>query len=159
MIALIFHNSGIAQAMLFCCLLLAVSLWDLYKRIVPNTLSLLILGVGLLDFTPDKLFGILLGLPLLVGALLADYWGKGSIGGGDIKLTAACGFVLNIPVGTTGLCLGLIAFCLGYCVLIVFYKYKHLSPPPAELTAMPMAPFLSLGFIVAYFFNLGGLIT
>lgn len=150
--------NSIVQAVLFFCLLLAVSVWDIRKRIIPDALSAFIFCTGLLTFTPSRLLGILLGLPLLIGALLADYRQMGGIGGGDIKLTAACGFVLGIPAGTAGLTLGLTAFCGSYATLKVFCKIRNLSQPSAGQTALPMAPFLSAGFITVYFINFGGLI-
>lgn len=99
---------SVAQAALFCILLSAASAWDIRKRIVPDTLNALILCAGLLTFSPVKLAGLLLGLPLLVAALLKE----GGMGGGDVKLTAASGFVLGLPMGTAGLILGLSAALL-----------------------------------------------
>lgn len=148
----------IVQAVLFFCLLLAASAWDIRKRIIPDALSALIFCTGLLTFTQNRMSGILLGLPLLIGALLADYRQVGGIGGGDIKLTAACGFVLGIPAGTAGLILGLTAFCASYSALKVLCKIRRLSQPLAGQTAWPCAPFLSAGFITVYFINFGGLI-
>ena len=48
--------------------------------------------VGLLVFHPAQLMGPLAALPLLAAAMHKP----GSIGGGDIKFTAASGFVLGI---------------------------------------------------------------
>lgn len=151
--------NGIVQAVLFFGLLLAASAWDIRKRIIPDALSALIFCTGLLTFTPSKLTGILLGMPLLIGALLAEYRQIGGIGGGDIKLAAACGFVLGIPAGTAGLILGLTAFCASYVALKAFCKIRKFSQPSAEQTALPMAPFLSAGFITVYFMNFGGFIV
>ena len=75
------------QAVLFFCLLLAASVWDLRKRIIPDSICLLIALTGLIDFSPVNLLGVLAALPLLLAAL---YKPEG-IGGGDIKLTAAAG--------------------------------------------------------------------
>ena len=79
------------QAVLFFCLLLAASVWDLRKRIIPDSICLLIALTGLIDFSPVNLLGVLAALPLLLAAL---YKPEG-IGGGDIKLTAAAGMVLG----------------------------------------------------------------
>lgn len=143
---------GVAQAALFCCLLVTASVWDIRKRIMPDTLSALVFCTGLLTFTPDKLAGVLLALPLFIAALLKE----GGMGGGDIKLTAAAGFVLGIPVGTAGLILGLSAALLYYLAITGIRKLKQLKTPAAR--ALPLAPFLSAGFIAAYFMNLRGLI-
>ena len=152
-------HGGAVQAVLFCLLLLAASIWDIHMRTIPDTLPLLILLTGLFECVPDKLLGALIGLPMLGGALLADYVKIGGIGGGDIKITAACGVVLGFYAGTTGLCLGLGAFYLAYRILIVHCKIRCQTPPDFTLMAMPMAPFLSFGFIAVYFLDLGGFIT
>lgn len=145
---------GVAQAALFCCLLLAASVWDIRKRIVPDTLCVLIFCIGLPSLTPDKLSGVLLALPLLIAALVKE----GGMGGGDIKLTAAAGFVLGLPAGTVGLILGLSAV-LGYHLADKgIRKLNKSETPTAGELILPLAPFLSAGFIAAYFMNLGGLI-
>ena len=150
--------NGAAQAVLFSCLLMAASVWDIRKRTIPDTLCAAVFLIGLLTFAPEKPPGILLGLPLLIGAMIAGSCKAGGIGGGDIKLTAACCFVLGIPAGTEGLLLGLAAFGCGYLALKAFRKIKHQSQPSARRTALPMVPFLSAGFISAYFVNFGGAI-
>ena len=102
----------------------------------------------------DKLSGILLALPLLIAALVKE----GGMGGGDIKLTAAAGFVLGLPAGTVGLILGLTAV-LGYDLFCKgIQKLKKTEAPAAEGRVLPLAPFLSAGFIAAHIMNLGGLI-
>jgi leader peptidase (prepilin peptidase)/N-methyltransferase len=145
---------SVAQAALFCCLLLAYSVWDIRKRIGPDTLNVLISCTGLLTFTPDKLAGVLLALPLLIAALIRE----DGMGGGDIKLTAAAGFVLGLPAGTSGLILGLSSAALYYLAIKGIRKLKGLETPEASAYALPLAPFLSAGFIAAYILNLGGLI-
>jgi len=145
---------SVAQAALFCCLLLAASAWDIRKRIVPDTLNVLIFCAGLPTFTPDKLAGALLALPLLIAALMR----QGGMGGGDIKLTAAAGFVLGLPAGIMGLIFGLSAVLLYHLLIRVIRKLMQLKAPAASERVLPLAPFLSAGFIAAYFMNLGGLI-
>jgi leader peptidase (prepilin peptidase)/N-methyltransferase len=144
---------SVAQAALFCILLSAASAWDIRKRIVPDTLNALILCAGLLTFSPVKLAGLLLGLPLLVAALLKE----GGMGGGDVKLTAASGFVLGLPMGTAGLILGLSAALLYHLMIRGIRKRNNLEAPAAKEALLPLAPFLSAGFLAAYFMNLGGL--
>lgn len=132
---------SIAQAMLFFSLLLAASLWDLQKRMIPDILCALIFLTGLLTYTPVKLFGILLGLPLLIAALLKE----GGMGGGDIKLTAASGFVLGLPIGTAGLILAL--------SLVLLWHLGNRIVRKAEEKMLPMAPFLGAGFLCVYLFD------
>ena len=57
------------QAVLFFCLLLAASVWDLRKRIIPDSICLFIALTGLINFSPVRLWGVLAALPLLIAAL------------------------------------------------------------------------------------------
>ena len=143
----------VAQAALFLILLLAASVWDIRKRIIPNELNAMILCIGLLTFTPDKLAGLLLGLPLFIAAILKE----GGMGGGDIKLTAAAGFVLGFPLGMVGLIFGLSAVLLYHLIIRSIRKLKHINAPAAGETLLPLAPFLSVGFLASYLLNFGGL--
>jgi len=144
---------GVAQAALFCTLLLAASVWDTRKRMIPDELNAMILCTGLLTFTLDKLAGLLLGLPLLIAALLRE----GGMGGGDIKLTAATGFVIGLPLGMAGLIIGLSAVLLYYLIIQSIRKLEHINAPAAGESLLPLAPFLSAGFIASYLLNTGGL--
>lgn len=146
-------GSGVAQAALFSCFLIMASVWDIRKREIPDTLNTLLFCTGLLSFAPDKLAGPLLGLPLLIAALGK----KDGMGGGDIKLTAAAGFVLGLPVGTAGLILGLSVAILYHLAIYTIRKLNNMKLPAASQTSLPLAPFLSAGFITAYFMNYGGL--
>ena len=146
-------GSGVTQAALFSCFLIMASVWDIRKREIPDTLSAFVFCTGLLSFTPDKLAGILLGLPLLIAALGK----KGGMGGGDIKFAAAAGFVLGLPVGTAGLVFGLSAAILYHLAICAIRRFNNMKLPAASQTSLPLAPFLSAGFITAYFMNYGGL--
>lgn len=146
-------KSVVATA-LFCCLLITASVWDIRKREIPDTLNILIFLTGLLIFTPEKLIGLLLGLPLLIAGLIK----LDGIGGGDVKLTAATGFVLGIAPGTLGLILGLSSAVLFHLIIQGIRKLKRIKTSSARETPLPMAPFLSAGFMTAHFINLGGFI-
>ena len=147
--------NGIASAVLFSCLLITASVWDVKKRIIPDTLCLLMALVGLLSLSPTKLFGIFIALPLFIAAICKD----GSVGGGDIKLTAAIGIVTGFPVGIFGLILSLTASIAFYLVNQMVRKLRGLPPLTAKQIALPMAPFLCFGFLTAYFMNIGGLLS
>ncbi len=147
------QTDGIAQAVLFFALLFAASVWDIRKRIIPDELNAMILCTGLLTFTPVNLAGLLLGMPLLIAALLKE----GGMGGGDIKLTASCGFVLGLSAGCAGLIMGLSAVLLYHLINQSIRKLKHMNAPAAGEALLPLAPFLSAGFIASYLINFGGL--
>ncbi|MEA4822200.1 MAG: A24 family peptidase [Erysipelotrichales bacterium] len=146
--------NSIAQAVLFSCLLMAASVWDLRKRIIPDSICLLIALTGLIDFSPVKLLGILAALPLLIAALLKE----GGIGGGDIKLTAAAGIVLGFWGCVAGLTLGLMASLFFYLSAQAIRRLRKLEPQKAAQASLPMAPFLSLGFLAVTILNIGGII-
>lgn len=131
------------QAALFVSLLLCSSLHDLKTRQIPNALPILLLLVGVLRFSFISAFlGLLLtGLPYLLGAICS----KGKIGGGDIKLMAACGFVLGPVYGTLQSIIGLtlvLVTALGIGFRSGFHTAKH--------TALPLAPYLSAGGVLAF---------
>jgi leader peptidase (prepilin peptidase)/N-methyltransferase len=143
------------QAVLFFCLLLAASVWDLRKRIIPDSICLMIALTGLMDFSPARLWGILAALPLLIAALCKPE----GIGGGDIKLTAAAGMVLGFGGCTSGLLLGLTASLFFYLINHLVRRLRKLEPQKASQASLPMAPFLSLGFLAVIILNLGGIVS
>lgn len=138
-----------AQAVLFYCLLFAASVWDICRRIIPDVFCAAVLLTGMMNFTQDKVFGILLGLPLLIAALIKE----GGMGGGDIKLTAASGFVLGLPAGVAGLIFALTAVLFYHLGLRVICKVRQKKPFINKETALPLAPFLSVGFMLAHLFK------
>ena len=99
-------NLAAVQAVFFALLLCAASVFDLRRRIIPDTLNLAIAASALLCFSPVRLWGLFIALPFLLAAVL---WG--GIGSGDIKLMAACGLVL-------GLLKGLLAATAGLSLLL-----------------------------------------
>ncbi|WP_101908592.1 prepilin peptidase [Marasmitruncus massiliensis] len=136
------------QGGLFIILLLTASIFDIRKRMIPDTVCLLIAMTGLIGFQPVKLFGMLTALPLLLAALL---WG--GMGGGDIKLTAASGIVLGFQRGLAAMVIGLTALLLFYFFYTIIQRLRKRE----RQKAFPLAPFLSVGCIAAYFMN-GGII-
>lgn len=141
--------NGIVQTVLFSCLLIAASVWDLRKRIIPNSICILIALTGLIDFSPVKFWGILAALPLLIAALIKE----GGMGGGDIKITAASAFVLGLPAGIAGLTFALSTMLFWHLSLRAVCKTKQRKPSVAKETAFPLAPFLGIGFMLAAIFK------
>lgn len=138
------------QAGLFISLLVVASIMDCRKRVIPNTVCVLMFIVGLLSFKPVHLLGALTGVPLLAAAI----YKFGSMGGGDIKFVAATGVVLGPWHGLYGLCLGLLLAIIFYYAKWVLWRIYHrclLLPTQASL---PLAPFLSIGFAIVFLCNL-----
>ena len=90
---------------LFGELLLFASEYDVATHMVPDYVHILILSAGLIEvqFAPALLGFFLVPLPFMAAALLKE----GSIGGGDVKLMAACGFVMGVRRGYAALAIGL----------------------------------------------------
>ena len=133
---------------IFISLLLVASVFDIKKRIIPDTICLAVTITGFICFEPVKLFGILAALPLLLAALV---WG--GMGGGDIKLMASSGIVLGIRGGIAAMIIGLSAMLLFYAVYTTIQKLRKRE----RRKAFPLAPFLSIGCIAVYFMNIGGI--
>ncbi|AGL02894.1 prepilin peptidase [Desulfoscipio gibsoniae] len=130
------------QGGFFAALLLAASISDIRKKIIPDSICLGIALTGMLDFELVKLAGILAAALFLITALLF-----GGMGGGDIKLMAAAGLVL-------GFSKSMAATFIGLTALLVFHAGNHIIQKLRGRTAQkayPLAPFLSLGCLTAYF--------
>lgn len=127
---------ALMQIILFVALLLAAAWIDYREHIIPDILNLGIALSALLCFRPANFWGLLAAVPFLAAAM------GGRMGGGDVKTVAACGLVLGFWDTMFGCIIGLflmLCFCL---VLPGGLRRKE---------ARPMAPFLSAGFLAAYF--------
>ncbi len=142
------------QGVWFLGALVTASIVDCRKHIIPDSICLLTAAAGLISFSPARLVGVLAALPLFIAALIQP----DGMGGGDIKLTAAAGFVLGFWPGLWGLALGLLLAVLFSCAAALFRKITHHSDLPKGQAAMPLGPFLSAGFAVLYFLTCGGLL-
>ncbi len=144
--------NSIAQAVLFFCLLVVAAVWDIRKHELPDTLCLLIALTGLMNFSPVNLLGTAPALLFFAAAHVDSEY----VGGGDIKLAAAAGSVM-------GLYPAVFACVVALPLLLLYWggawRVQRKKKPIGELPriALPLAPFLSCGFLAAYFMNLGGL--
>lgn len=128
------------QATLLILTLLTASFLDIKTHTLPDGIHIVLLLIGLISFHPmSAFFGLVLtALPFLITAMLTR-----GIGGGDVKLMAACGFVLG-PIGgvaATAMSMLSLFFWIALCKLFS----KRIKEPVA------LAPFLSIGCILAYF--------
>ena len=137
------------QALLFLAALAAASAVDCRKRVIPNSLCLLTAAAGLISFSPVQLLGPLASLPLLIAALIQPE----CMGGGDIKLTAAAGFVLGFWQGFWGLALSLLLAVLYFCITRLYHKIFRRPHALTGRTPLPFGPFLSIGFAALYCFG------
>ena len=130
----------------FCAVLVAVSAIDLEHRIVPNRIvvpaaALVLVAQTALHPSPEwALGGFGAALFLLVAALAYP----AGMGMGDVKLALLLGAMLGRLVAVA-LMLGMLAALVPSAVLLARHGAK------ARKLAIPFAPFLALGAVVALF--------
>mgnify|MGYP000997837065 CR=1 FL=1 len=138
----------IIKGVLFLALLAAAAVRDMKKREIPDLIPLAMLPVGCIGITLHSLPSALLGaavtaLPYLIAAVAVKRGGF-SIGGGDIKLMAGCGFVLGVWGGIVQSIIALTAVVIIGAVVAVIKKKKYRE------VQIPLAPCFGMGGILAY---------
>ena len=135
-------------AAFFCATLVTISATDLSHRIVPNVIvlpaaAIVLVAMTGLDPSAEWALGAFGAAFFLFLAALAYPKGMGM---GDVKLALLLGAMLGrvVPVA---LMVGMLAALVPSAVLFV----RHGSA--ARKMAIPFAPFLSLGGVVALFFG------
>ena len=143
-------DSIVVQAFLFVGFMLCATYFDLKKREIPAFVCVGIVITAVLDFHVVNLFGILAALPFFIAA----YMYPEKMGGGDIKYVAATGMVLGLQATNYGVIIGLSVLVIAY----LFYRaFKIVTKKQGTKNfSLPLAPFLSLGFLVVYFMKFGG---
>lgn len=117
-------------------MLLAIAvLSDVAIRTIPDRtwIGLLLIGAAVRLFTGDMLVGVAVVAAVLVAGTVC--WRFGALGGGDVKLLAACAWLvspLQVPklVLLTALCGGALA-CL-YLALSFVARASRLPPCPTR---------------------------
>ncbi len=149
--------------LIFVAALIVIAFIDLDARIVPDSISLPGIGLGLasavaneqLSLNPwdvpsalNSFLGILLGggILLFVAWVYHAFTGKEGMGGGDIKLLAMIGAYLGGPAVLLTL---FFASLSGSVVGLTFMFVKGVD----SKYALPFAPFLCLGALSALFFG------
>jgi leader peptidase (prepilin peptidase)/N-methyltransferase len=135
-----------AVASFFCLVLVAVSAIDLEHRIVPNRIVLpaavvVLVAQTALHPSPAWLLGALGGAGFLFAAALVHPSGMGM---GDVKLALLLGAMLGASVAVA-LMVGMLAALVPVAVLVTRHGRA------ARRMAIPFAPFLAFGGVVALF--------
>ncbi len=134
-----------------CSILLLYGAWtDAREGYIPDKVSILIFILSLFcvlnEYGPGLLSRIK-GALLCAGFLeLIRLVSKGGIGMGDVKLMAACGFLLGTLSGMAALMIAYIAAGI-FCFPILLFKKASLK------TRIPMAPFFAAAVILLMFFK------
>lgn len=130
------------KGIIFCLLLAFSSYEDIKTRECENYVHLMIVIAAFIGTDMSALPGMLLSALIIGGIMLMTAAvTKSSIGGADIKLSAACAFMLGTVQGMTGLMIGLILAVIINS--IKNRKKKH--------EGFPLIPYLAVGFMTAYF--------
>lgn len=131
-------------------LLIIISFIDLEYKIIPNFLNILILTLSILykilgsliyNISPSfikSLLGLLISSSVFIIIILIS---KGGMGGGDMKLIGALGFIL----GSKKILLNIVlAFIIGGIIsmFLLLFKIKD------RKDSIPFGPFISLAFII-----------
>ena len=135
------------ESLLYCLMasaLLVLSVIDFRTYEIPFGINLFILALGLIRAATDleHILNYLIGLLAVSIVLAVLYYATGgrAIGGGDVKLMAACGLLL-------GWKLIILAFLLG-CVLGAVIHVIRMKVS-GEGRVLAMGPYLSLGVLIA----------
>ncbi len=135
---------------LMSSVLVAIVFIDLKEMIIPDSLVLCILVLSIMhksinyflySISPD-LIGSILGLLVASGLFLAIViLSRGGMGGGDVTLVGALGFVLGVKYILLNIFL---SFILGAIISIILLatKIKTRKDP------IPFGPFIVLGFFI-----------
>lgn len=133
-------------ASFFCVVLVAISAIDIEHRIVPNRIvipaaAIVLVAQTALHPSPEWLLGALGASTFLFIAALVYPKGMGM---GDVKLALLLGAMLGRTV-TVGLMIGFLAALVPAVVLAIRHGSK------ARKIAIPFAPFLAFGAVIALF--------
>lgn len=131
------------KGLIFSTLLLYATNSDLSTREVTNWIPFSIALTGLIGVAlTDIPFMLLAALFVTLPQLLVAVRKENCYGGGDIKVSAACGFLLGIEKGIFGLVVGLL---LAVLFTLVIQRVKN-----KKAGAFPLIPYLAAGFMAAY---------
>lgn len=138
----------VVKGVLFAVLIFAAAVWDMKKREIPDLIPLALFVVGCVGISfsslPAALLGaVLIALPYLTAAVAVKRGGF-SIGGGDIKLMAGCGFVLGVWGGIVQSITALTVAVFAGAVIAAIKKKKYRE------VQIPLAPCFCAGGILAY---------
>lgn len=136
----------IIKTTILLALLLYASVRDIKTREVPDSVSGMLLILGLVDTDiarlPSMLFGVLLVfLPQFISALINP---SKALGGADIKVLSSAAFLLGAQRGLFALIVGLTLAVIVMPIIKTIRKLPKDQP-------FPLIPFLSIGIIAGYF--------
>ena len=137
-------STELIKGIIFMQILLYASVSDIQTHEVKDFVSVLIfitgfIGVTLTNIPMMLLSGFIIGGMLLICAMVSG----NRLGGADVKLSAACAFLLGFFKSVAGLIIGLIVSVIAN---LIIQKQKKIKNQP-----FPLVPYLSIGFMLMYF--------
>jgi len=135
----------LVQGVILCLILLYAANSDIRTREVSDTISLMIaiiafIGAELSDIPTMLLAAVLITLPQLAVAM----WKPGTYGGADIKLMAACAFLLGFDKGLFAIVVSLL---LAVVCILIYRKAKKQDTK----ASFALIPYLAIGCMTAFF--------
>ena len=137
-------STELIKGIIFMQILLYASVSDIQTHEVKDFVSVLIfitgfIGVTLTNIPMMLLSGFIIGGMLLICAMVSG----NRLGGADVKISAACAFLLGFSKSVAGLIIGLIVSVIAN---LIIQKQKKTKNQP-----FPLVPYLSIGFMLMYF--------
>ena len=141
-----FTEMWIIKTIILLALLLYASVRDIKTREVPDSVSVMLLILGLVDVSikeiPQMLLGmVLVFLPQFISALINP---SKALGGADIKVSSSAEFLLGTPNGLFALIFGLTLAVIAMPIIRKIRKLPKDQP-------FPLIPFISIGIVAGYF--------
>ena len=126
--------------------MLYASVMDIKTREVPDSVSVMLLILGLVDVSikeiPQMLLGmVLVFMPQFISALINS---SKALGGADIKVSSSAAFLLGTLNGLFALIFGL---TLAVIVMPIIRRIRKLPKDQP----FPLIPFISIGIVEGYF--------
>lgn len=168
----IIHNSyfviqNLPSFMLLLCIfgtVLLITIYDLRHFIIPDSFLISLFVLSLLSIILNSypiIHSLLSGLILTIPFLLIFLVSRGRwLGFGDVKYIAVIGFLLGLSQGISAV---ILSFWIGAAFSVIALSIKKIIPRISlpllrnNLTIkseIPFGPFLSLGIIVSFYFNM-----
>jgi leader peptidase (prepilin peptidase)/N-methyltransferase len=137
-------NILLIKALILFTLLMFASIRDIRTHEVSNIYSILIGLTALIGISLEQVLGMLLSAVIITIPIFGFALFKpGGIGGADIKLTAACSFLLGLQKGLLFIIIGLSLAVLCNLAFKILLKDRYKEP-------FALVPYLSMGCMAAY---------
>ena len=128
---------------IFLLLMLIAASIDIRKRMVPDSIWIMIIILSLVSPDGGRVAGIVAALPLFIAGITV-----GGIGGGDVKLMGAIGMMLGVEKAVAVLIIALASLLAFHGIRKVLHRYRQPNSSEGLEQAYPLVPFLMLGSVI-----------